>query len=270
MDGRLVPRARILFPLLAAVLTLALSVPQASAAIYVWDFGNPPAQGPTIQDLLDTYEGQMQVGDKVFSFFNDSVTTTASVGAVAPGPVEIRLAGVQILGDYGLRFNGGWSAGGQEIADTTILFSVEIAEPQLSSGYLIKDNSLWISAFGISGTGDGGIVSVSENVYAQNPRTLPPNLNPPIANKFVYYRSSGDQQLYDEQDFDNPLGDDQLPKIWVLKDIIANGGTLETGSAHLSEFYQTFSQVPEPATLALLGLGGMALAGRGLRRKRIR
>jgi hypothetical protein len=263
---------KVLFVSAILVVALIFAAPARANVItsfvpYEWDFDQPPSQGPTIAELLSDYGGQMIVGDKMFSFYNDSVTTTKTVGTVAPNADAIAVSGVQILGDYGLRFNGGWSAGGQEIADTTLLFKVTIIEPELSQGFLIKDNALWISAFGVSGTGDGGIVSVSENVYVQNPRELPPNLNPPIANKFVYYRTDQDMELYDERDFVNPNGPDALPEIWVLKDIVANGGDLTTGSAHLSEFYQTFSQVPEPTTIALLGMGGAALLGIARRRR---
>ncbi len=37
-----------------------------------------------------------------------------------------------------------------------------------------------------------------------------------------------------------------------------NGGASHAGIAAFSVFYQTFSQVPEPGTLTLLVLGGLA------------
>ena len=218
----------------------------ASADIIQADLSNPVSY--TIEEIQQA--GGIQVGDKLFMDF--AVTTSATQGTVAPGADAITVTGVQITGDYGLRFNGGWSAGGQEIADSTIRFSVTATRP----GWYIKDNALWIAAFGVSGTGEGGIVSVSENVYAEDPYTLPPNVNPPIANKYVYYRTDADMELYDGKDFA------PLKKVWVLKDVVANGGDLVTGSAHLSEFWQTFSQIPEPATVSLVLLGGLGLIAR--------
>ena len=244
---------------LSAVAVLWFCCACALGDVIVWDFANPPAQGPTIQEVIDA--GGIQVGDKLFDEFD--VTTADTQGTVAPGADAIVLTGVQVQGDYGLRFNGGWSAGGQEIADTTILFQVSIVEPWLSQGFLIKDNALWITAFGVSGTGQGGIVSVSENVYALNPRTnppKPPDDNMPLANKYVYYRSDTDMELYDSADFG------MLTSMWVLKDVVANGGDLTTGSAHLSEFFQTFSQIPEPGTLGVLVLGAVAVL---IRRRRL-
>lgn len=253
---------RIAFLLGVLVVTSGVS----SAAI-IWDFGNPPVDPPTIAEIISA--GGLEVGDKLFSDFE--VITTDTVGTVAPGADAIKVTGVQMVGDYGLRLNGGWSAGGQEIADTTIHFSVAITEPWLGQGWLIKDNALWMTAFGVSGTGDGGIVSVSENVYAQDPNIYPVNVNPPLANKFVYYRDDTDMELYEEAlfvDRSDPLNlvMVQLPKIWVIKDVVANGGDLLTGAAHLSEFWQTFSQIPEPATFAVLSLGGVLLLTRRRRR----
>ena len=249
--------------LIAAIsIVMAGSAAPALAEIIIWDLENPQ-NNPQVS-IADVEEaGGIQVGDKLFSGF--VVTTAATQGTVAPGADAITLTGVQVVGNYGLRFNGGWSAGGQEIADTTIKFKVEVVEPWRSELWMIVDNELWMTAFGVSGDGTGGSVSISENVYLQDPYSpdVDPKTNLPIANKFVYYRSDNDNELYDEAFFV------PTPEIWVIKDVIANGGDLTTGVAHISEFYQTFSQVqvPEPATMSLLAVG---VAGMILRRRRRR
>ena len=50
-----------------------------------------------------------------------------------------------------------------------------------------------------------------------------------------------------------------VKEIWIFsKDISIIGGT--SGSVHLSGLFQFYSQIiPEPATLLLLGLGGLII-----------
>src|SRR5690606_24968484 len=94
---------------------------------------------------------------------------------------------------------------------------------------------------------------VTENVYLVNPDTV---LNPQsIADKFVYYFSPAVQQTFDDALFVDPDTEQPAayPAVWVVKDIVVSGGT--NGTAHLSNFYQAFLQVPEPASLALLAMG---------------
>ncbi|MCK4625528.1 MAG: PEP-CTERM sorting domain-containing protein [Phycisphaerae bacterium] len=248
--------------LVSSVVVVALVVLSvgtfASGDIIIADIDNPVAY--TIEEV--NAAGGIQVGDKLFSDWR--VTDTESVNAIAPNASEIVVTGIQIGGDYGLRFNSGWSAPAGQLADSTIKFKVSIVEPWLSERWLIKDNALWITAFGVSNNTDAGAVSVSENVYAFDPDVH--GWSQPIANKFVYYKDDDDNILYDEKDFVDDMGVPvALTEIWVIKDVIAYGGVGTVGTAHISEFFQTFSQVPEPATMALLGLGGIGVL---LRRRR--
>jgi len=204
----------------------------------------------TIQEIIDS--GGIVIGDKLFDLF--AVRTTKSVNAAAPGAGEIGITPIQILkpgaplgGDFGMIFNGPWSAPANQFADSTIEFRASILPEWVDAGYAFKDNSLWITAFGVGNNTDAGQVSVSENLYKNHPSAG----EAPFSNKYAYYVSDDDQQLRDDQDFE------PITQMWVIKDVVAYGGLGTVGSVHLSEFYQTFSQVPEPNALVLLTSAGL-------------
>ncbi len=186
-------------------------------------------------------DGQLRVGDKVFSDF--SVTGTALNTGNAPDATSIKVQGVQInFGngyEYGLAFFGGWSAVGQQIVDTVILFKVTADAP-----HLITDNSLWLA----SGAGaNGGQASITETVYEGS---YP---GPDLADKYVFAHDGG-RQLIDHELYAQPV-----PYAWIAKDVLVNGGVNVDGSASISLFYQTFSQIPEPVTMSVLLAGGIGL-----------
>ena len=224
----------------------------ASASVIVAPLNDTNA-GFTLQQVIEA--GGIRVGDKVFDQF--TVNNSISVDATAPDAAGIMVYGVQTPdGELGLRFTGGWGAFGGQIADTIVMFHVKADRP-----WLISDNSLWMDAYGAS---NGGLVSVSENVFAKDPLE---GYSSSLADKYVYFANRGDKDVYDHQEFTNAEGElVAVPEIWVVKDIIVNGGPNETGSAHLSQFYQTFSQIPEPASMTLLAIGGLLALARKNRR----
>ena len=61
--------------------------------------------------------------------------------------------------------------------------------------------------------------------------------------------TASDSVIYDHKEFPYPVH-----VIHVSKDI---GWWVGDGMAYMSDFTQTFSQSPEPATLALLAAGGL-------------
>ena len=223
----------------------------ASASVIVAPINDPNA-GFTLQQVIEA--GGIRVGDKVFDQF--TVNNSISVGATAPDADGIMVYGVQINGELGLRFTGGWGAYGGQIADTLIIFHMKADQP-----WLITDNTLWMDGYGAR---NGGLVSISENVFAKNPLE---GYSSSLADKYVYFANRGDKDVYDHQEFTNAEGElVAVTDIWVVKDIIVNGGPNETGSAGLSQFYQTFSQMPEPASMTLLALGGLLALARKNRR----
>jgi hypothetical protein len=249
--------ASISLALLASLLCVGFTSAEPIQSVLVQDPYVPgrlidlDPNGYTIQEIINA--GGIIIGDKLFDAFH--VTTTATPGAYAPGAAEIAITPVKINGNYGMIFNGGWTAGANQVVDSTIEFRATILEP----GYYFHDNYLWITAPGEANT-TGGIVSVSETVWEQHPSVQPQE---PIASKYVYYKNMGDKKLVD-----SAIYDDLYTRVWIKKDVMANGGTGTIGTVALSEFYQTFSQVPEPSTFVLLAVGLLGMAGYVWRKRR--
>ncbi len=248
-------RAAVLFSVV--LLTTSLAGLSSGEIIAVLD--QNPAPGIWISsqsyslDFVNSQQGII-VGDKKFDTF--TVVTTKSKDALAPGIDEIHVTPVSIFGDLGFKFNSGWSAFAGQIADSTIQFHASILPEYVALGYAFKDNNLYITGFGTDQV--YGLVSVSENLYHDYPSPI----STPFANKYVFYKSDTQNKYVDQRTFA------PVTEMWIVKDVVANGGIAGSGgSAHISEFYQTFSQVPEPGSLALLFAGALGLVGFAFRRR---
>ena len=218
----------------------------------------------SIQVIIDKYAAEpgweFRVADKVFSDW--TVETSGSQDAYAPEAGDIFVTGGyweggSADGEIGLRFNSGWTAGQNQIADSTITFKITADAP-----FEIVDYTLYMDNFTAM---NGGQVSISENLFPERPS---PGVDPiedingdpdggVVRDSFNNYT-----YVTDHHEFLAPM-----LEVWVSKDVVANGGLLEGGYAHLSRFYQTYSQIPEPATAMLLAAGGAALVFYRRRRK---
>lgn len=147
------------------------------------------------------------------------------------------------------------ASGGQWV-DSTIQYHVSILPDAVALGCVIDGNSLYTTGVAAINT-TGGIASISENLYSQYPG---PDASS-FADEGVYYMSPTNKQTLYTNTF-APVTD-----LWVVKDISVSGGS-GPGVMHMSEFYQTFHQTPEPSTLVLSTVGMLGLAAFAWRKRR--
>jgi hypothetical protein len=191
--------------------------------------------------------GPLTFGDKKVSDID--LFGIGTGGAIAPTTDSVYIQGGQdtTTGNYGLRFVVSWAAFSGQTINADIHFDVSVLP-----GYdnYIKDVEMDIT--GVSATGTGG-VAIGETV-----------LSGPFPGGATIASLSCSKSPTDNGAF---LNDSKVfapvKEIWVWsKDVSITAGT--NGSAHLSEFYQFYSQtqVPEPATIAMLTMGALALLKR--------
>jgi hypothetical protein len=192
--------------------------------------------------------GGLEVGDKLFSGFE--VTGIASGGPPTPSDVTVMVQGGQndATGDYGLRIRLAWNAGSEDLINAGINYKVSILPGY--DPYFITDATLWLATASAAGT---GLVQASENIYDADF----------MGNSLTVLSASAEADDYgaflmDSSLLCGPSGDPaEMKEIWVRTGVTVQGGS--NGSAGLHEVFMLYSQVPEPATILMLGLGSLAL-----------
>jgi len=215
---------------------LLISIVVAGVASGVW----VPLTGEPVP-ISSLPGGILVVGDKEFSEFD---VFGLGIGVPQPDADSVLVQGGQndATGDYGLRLVLDWDVGSNQGINANISFKAVIL-PQYPE-YFFNDVSMILSGASATST---GVINASESVW---------DAPIPVGNLLASLSCSkqyddGDVYLQDHAEFA------LVKDIWVRKDISITGGT--GGNAHLDETFQFYSQIPEPATVLLLGLGSLVL-----------
>ncbi|MBN2455459.1 MAG: PEP-CTERM sorting domain-containing protein [Sedimentisphaerales bacterium] len=186
--------------------------------------------------------GGLVVGDKLFSDF--LVDGIAQGGALTPTASTVYIQGGKddVSGNYGLKFLLDWDAGSNQSICVNIDYKVSILPGY--DEYFIDGAWSLLSLAGATGT---GVVAATETMW-----DAPLPFGSWLATLSTSWQvgASG----LDLKDYANFA---QIKQMWVNNGFTVTGGL--SGTAKLNEVFQMYTQIPEPATLLLLGLGSLAL-----------
>lgn len=220
----------------------------AVSALAFWAVA--PAQAVLLSDLVN-YDPQttppelipsITIGDKTFTNFTVTITGIQPYMADA---ANIMVTGVEDSGVYGLKFTTANPA-------VAMMFASPGGFVDVLLGFdAIATPPFKITAVNLSFAGTAppdGLTQIVETVQGGDDQ-------PTLLQVSTLGASAASAVLPSEYE-----------RVRVVKDIAVVGGV--TTGASLNEFTQFFIQVPEPATISLLVLGGLALFGRTLASRR--
>ena len=229
--------------ILGAILLFTVVFISAATSTRATTTNLAPNQSISLATLIDS-NMNVQIADKNFGDFffsyidnngnpNDNLTRS-----------NVVITALSNDFGFGVSFQQPLLAIGAATNNIVFKYTVTVTDPN----FHISDIHL-----SITGTsGNGGLGSVSENVFTNGfggtsvgtlQATIPTNGSDVAFANIV------------------PTVD----KLWVQKDVIVAGGGAANGSASITIIDQSFSQVPEPSTMVLVGLGLLGLVA--VRRK---
>ena len=190
-------------------------------------------------------QGSCTVNDQTYSGFAYTGTSNPPGFQIVPGAVGV--TPITTPGNPGLQFSAGWLAS----TSTGVLEQDSLFQFNVNSTSPITDLTLSIGGASFIGTGE---VIVAETACLG--ALLPTCTGGQLVTLTVFDDAAG-SQLTDTVSFAG------VNEVSIEKDLTVAAGT--NGEATVSvltdQFSEGVSSVPEPGTLSMLGLGGIALFG---------
>ena len=188
----------------------------------------------------------VQIGDKLFAdfFFDYSDTDNGNIDLTK---ANVNLTALSNNIGFGVSFTQPLLAQGPVTKNIALNYSATVTDPN----FLISDIHLVITG----SSGNGGLGTVDEDVYTGG-------FNGTNVGSIHADTSTPPLSLTDSADIVPPV-----VELWVQKLVSVTGSNQSaSGFATITVIDQTFSQIPEPSTVLLVGLGLLGLVA--LNRKR--